>query len=217
MAFNWDKGLDHGATFDEQPSAAHQSGHVIRWQVCLHASHSTTHDDCGGWLGGVNVALPTNLAPEDVAKVVNEAELVGVACAADELASLAPVLAACHTLRTFIVMDGQVDCDLHLPALVRQARQPPCPMPCIPCAPSVCQGPDDHDAHLPSLAKQARSLPGHMPTTPGARPGSLGSWADRDMQLPALAQRAPAHTAEYMTATAPVCLCHLCMLWCPHV
>lgn len=67
------------------------------------------------------MALPTNLAPEDVAAVINEAELVGVACAPDELPALAPVLRLCTTLRCFLVMDG------HPPApaqLVQQARHP---------------------------------------------------------------------------------------------
>ena len=47
-----------------------------------------------GISGGVNVALPTNITAEDVAKVINEAELVGMACSVDELATLAPVLGA---------------------------------------------------------------------------------------------------------------------------
>ena len=71
--------------------------------------------------GGVNVALPTNITAEDVAKVINEAELVGMACSVDELATLAPVLGACRTLRTFIVMDHEGNPSPHLPALVKQA------------------------------------------------------------------------------------------------
>ena len=71
--------------------------------------------------GGVNVALPTNITAEDVAKVINEAELVGMACSVDELATLAPVLGACATLRTFIVMDHEGCTNPQLPALVKQA------------------------------------------------------------------------------------------------
>ena len=71
--------------------------------------------------GGVNVALPTNITAEDVAKVINEAELVGMACSVDELATLAPVLGACRTLRTFIVMDHEGCINPQLPALVKQA------------------------------------------------------------------------------------------------
>ncbi len=75
--------------------------------------------------GGVNVALPTNITAEDVAKVINEAELVGMACSVDELATLAPVLGACHTLRTFVVMEHEGCANPKLPALVKQARRPP--------------------------------------------------------------------------------------------
>ena len=70
----------------------------------------------------MNVALPTNITAEDVAKVINEAELVGMACSVDELATLAPVLGACRTLRTFIVMDHEGNPNLQLPALVKKAR-----------------------------------------------------------------------------------------------
>ena len=72
--------------------------------------------------GGVNVALPTNITAEDVAKVINEAELVGMACSVDELATLAPVLGACRTLRTFVVMDHEGCTNPQLPALVKQAN-----------------------------------------------------------------------------------------------
>ena len=72
------------------------------------------------------MALPTNLAPEDVAAVINEAELVGVACAPDELAALAPVLRLCTTLRCFLIMDGRPPATAES---VQQAR---------PCA--CCQG-----------------------------------------------------------------------------
>ncbi len=74
--------------------------------------------------GGVNVALPTNITAEDVAKVINEAELVGMACSVDELATLAPVLGACATLRTFVVMEHEGCANPKLPALVKQARRP---------------------------------------------------------------------------------------------
>ena len=76
------------------------------------------------WPGGVNVALPTNITAEDVAKVINEAELVAMACSVDELATLAPVLGACRTLRTFIVMDHEGSTNPQLPALVKQVS--PC-------------------------------------------------------------------------------------------
>lgn len=69
----------------------------------------------------MNVALPTNLAPEDVAAVINEAELVGVACAPDELPALAPVLRLCTTLRCLLVMDARPPAPAQL---VQQAR--PC-------------------------------------------------------------------------------------------
>ena len=71
--------------------------------------------------GGVNIALPTNITAEDVAKVINEAGLVGMACSVDELATLAPVLGACRTLRTFVVMDHEGNPNPQLPALVKQA------------------------------------------------------------------------------------------------
>ena len=70
----------------------------------------------------MNVALPTNITAEDVAKVINEAELVGMACSVDELATLAPVLGACRTLRTFVVMDHEGCTNPQLPALVKQAN-----------------------------------------------------------------------------------------------
>ena len=70
----------------------------------------------------MNVALPTNITAEDVAKVINEAELVGMACSVDELATLAPVLGACRTLRLFVVMDHEGNPSPQLPALVKQAR-----------------------------------------------------------------------------------------------
>ena len=77
---------------------------------------------CRWGTGGVNVALPTNITAEDVAKVINEAELVGMSCSVDELATLAPVLGACATLRTFIVMDHEGCTNPQLPALVKQVR-----------------------------------------------------------------------------------------------
>ena len=70
----------------------------------------------------MNVALPTNITAEDVAKVIDEAELVGMACSVDELATLAPVLGACRTLRTFVVMDHEGCTNPRLPALVKQVR-----------------------------------------------------------------------------------------------
>ncbi len=70
------------------------------------------------------MALPTNITAEDVAKVINEAELVGMACSVDELATLAPVLGACSTLRTFVVMEHEGCANPKLPALVKQARRP---------------------------------------------------------------------------------------------
>ena len=70
----------------------------------------------------MNVALPTNITAEDVAKVINEAELVGMACSVDELATLAPVLGACATLRAFVVMDHEGCTNPRLPALVKQVR-----------------------------------------------------------------------------------------------
>ena len=72
----------------------------------------------------MNVALPTNITAEDVAKVINEAELVCMACSVDELATLAPVLGACRTLRTFVVMDHEGCTNPQLPALVKQVRAP---------------------------------------------------------------------------------------------
>jgi len=56
--------------------------------------------------------------------VINEAELVGMACSVDELATLAPVLGACATLRTFVVMEHEGCANPKLPALVKQARRP---------------------------------------------------------------------------------------------
>jgi len=43
----------------------------------------------------------------------------------DELATLAPVLGACATLRTFVVMEHEGCANPKLPALVKQARRPP--------------------------------------------------------------------------------------------
>jgi len=70
----------------------------------------------------VNVALPANIAPGDLAAVVNDAGLVSIACAADELAALAPALHACRALRTLIIMDGLDSPCPQLPSLTRQAR-----------------------------------------------------------------------------------------------
>ncbi len=85
----------------------------------------------------MNVPLPTNITAEDVVKVINEAELVGMACSVDELATLAPVLGGCPTLRTFIVMDHLGNPTPRLPALVKQARRPW--GSCCSQYPSVCR------------------------------------------------------------------------------
>ena len=95
--------------------------HTLHAAPCLQRAQQALHAAAGG-AGGVNVALPTNIAAEDAAKVIDEAELVGMACSVDELAALAPVLGACRTLRTFIVMDHAGCPSPQLPALVKQAR-----------------------------------------------------------------------------------------------
>ena len=94
---------------------------MVRAAPCLQHAQQGLHAAAGG-TGGVNVALPTNIAAADVAKLVAEAELVGMACSVDKLATLAPVLGACRTLRTFIVMDHAGNPSPQLPALVQQAR-----------------------------------------------------------------------------------------------
>jgi acyl-coenzyme A synthetase/AMP-(fatty) acid ligase len=60
------------------------------------------------YMGGVVVPLPTNILAEDVAAIMNEAEVACLMLSSGELAALAPVIGQCTTVRNVVVFDRWV-------------------------------------------------------------------------------------------------------------
>ena len=53
----------------------------------------------------MTVPLPTNILAEDIREIIREAECAALVVSLREVPALAPIVGACHTVRSVIIMD----------------------------------------------------------------------------------------------------------------
>ena len=67
----------------------------------------------GGGAGATLVPLPTNITTQDLEQIINEAEVQTLVCSHEELPTLAGIIAACPSVRSFVAMDPLSGSDMN--------------------------------------------------------------------------------------------------------